>query len=187
MSAVELRVHRVLHGSRANGPGSRAVVWLQGCPLNCPGCFNPETHDAAGGTSMSAASLADALLEESPDGITISGGEPFAQPEGLLELLRALRKRKAPPVLVFSGYTEAELRADPAKAACLSAIDALICGPFRADEPAAYERFCSSGNQRLVLLTDRMRTEDFAGLPLREIIIGEDGTALFSGIAPVRV
>lgn len=187
MSAAELRVHRVLHGSRANGPGRRSVVWLQGCPLHCPGCFNPETHDPAGGSFMKAAELADALLADLPDGITISGGEPFAQPTGLAELLRTLRERNAPPVLVFSGYGEADLRSDPLKAACLTDIDALICGPFRADEPPAYERFCSSANQTLILLTDRMCAEDFAALPLREIIIEDDGSALFSGIAPVRV
>ncbi len=187
MSAAELRVHRVLHGSRANGPGRRSVVWLQGCPLHCAGCFNPETHDPAGGMLMKAADLADALLTDHPDGITISGGEPFAQPAGLVELLRTLRERNVPPVLVFSGYGEAELRSDPSKAACLTYIDALICGPFRADEPPAYERFCSSANQTLLLLTDRMRMEDFAALPLQEIIIEEDGSALFSGIAPVPV
>ncbi len=136
---------------------------------------------------MKAAELADALLADLPDGITISGGEPFAQPTGLAELLRTLRERNAPPVLVFSGYGEADLRSDPLKAACLTDIDALICGPFRADEPPAYERFCSSANQTLILLTDRMCAEDFAALPLREIIIEDDGSALFSGIAPVRV
>lgn len=135
---------------------------------------------------MKTADLADALLANRPDGITISGGEPFAQPAGLAELLRMLREKNAPPVLVFSGYTEADLRDDPIKAACLNNIDALICGPFRADEPPAYERFCSSANQSLVLLTDRMRTDDFAGLPLQEIIIEDDGSAVFSGIAPVR-
>ena len=181
---MDIRVHRILKGSRANGPGCRNVVWFQGCSLKCPGCFNPETHGRSGGYPMAADVLAEALLTGSPNGITISGGEPFQQASGLLALLHCLWEKKSPSVLVFSGYAESELRADPEKAACLDWIDALICGPFLPNAPAAYDRFCSSENQRLVLLTERLKETDFRDLPLSEVIIGEDGDAVISGIFP---
>ncbi|NJO00209.1 MAG: 4Fe-4S cluster-binding domain-containing protein, partial [Anaerolineales bacterium] len=38
-----LRLHQFLPQSRVNGPGLRAVLWVQGCSLGCPGCFNPQT------------------------------------------------------------------------------------------------------------------------------------------------
>ena len=52
-----LRVHRFLPHSYANGPGARAVIWVQGCTLGCPGCFNPATHPHAGGELMPIATL----------------------------------------------------------------------------------------------------------------------------------
>ena len=44
MTGEILRLHQFLPASRANGPGLRAVLWVQGCSLGCPGCFNPQTH-----------------------------------------------------------------------------------------------------------------------------------------------
>ena len=41
---VSAAIHAIEPRSRANGPGARFVVWLQGCTLGCPGCFNPATH-----------------------------------------------------------------------------------------------------------------------------------------------
>ena len=179
-----IRIHELLRGSCANGPGTRNVVWFQGCTLSCPGCFNPLTHAPNGGKELSAKELCGWLLDPGHpcSGITISGGEPFQQPESLLELLRLLTAAKAPPVLVFSGYPFAEIRQRPAFSACLPYIDALICGPYRADIPAAYDRFCSSGNQELIIRTDRFKAEDFADLPLREWIIDNHGLTAISGI-----
>ena len=182
---MNIRIHRILQGSHANGPGTRNVVWFQGCTLGCPGCFNPLTHDPEGGTLLSAAAVRDRLLDPSApcDGITISGGEPFRQTPALLELLKQLRARRSPPVLIFSGYPKEELFSDPARSACLALADALICGPYRKDLPPDYSRFCSSSNQELILLSDRFTMEDFADLPLGEVIISPDGTAFFSGIS----
>ena len=179
---MDVRVHCVLKGSRANGPGLRNVVWFQGCTLHCPGCFNPDTHDPKGGTLMPVPELTEELLSGMPEGITISGGEPFQQPAALLELLDCLKERNAPPVLVFSGYPEAALREDRERAACLRGIDALICGPYMKDSEPAYERFCSSENQQLVLLSNRLTAADFQNLPLTEVIIDPSGRAVISGI-----
>ena len=179
-----IRIHELLRGSSANGPGTRNVVWFQGCTLSCPGCFNPLTHDPKGGKELSAEEVCRFLLDaDHPcDGITISGGEPFQQPESLLELLQRLHASQTPPVLVFSGYPYAIILQTPAFSVSLPYIDALICGPYRADEPPAYERFCSSGNQELVIRTDRFKPEDFADLPLREWIIDNHGLTMTSGI-----
>ena len=179
---MEIRIHKILKGSRANGPGLRNTVWIQGCMLDCPGCFNPQTHDPKGGQSISVRALCTELLSCPCDGITISGGEPFQQPQALHELLRLLQQRCAPPILVFSGYTYRELLGNEDAAACLPLIDALICGPFRREIAPAYDRFCSSANQKLVLLTDRYSQKDFAGLPLREFVFDTEGNVTVSGI-----
>ena len=179
-----IRIHELLRGSCANGPGIRNVVWFQGCTLGCPGCFNPQTHDPQGGKEMSAEDLCGFLLDaEHPcGGITISGGEPFQQAGGLLELLKLLHKCNTPPVLVFSGYTQTTIRQTPSFSACLPYIDALICGPYRQEIPPAFERFCSSGNQELVILSNRIIREEFTDLPLGEWIIDNNGLTAVSGI-----
>lgn len=181
---MKIRIHKILTGSRANGPGTRNVVWLQGCSLSCPGCFNPETHAPDGGTSIATDDLCGRLLDpENPcGGITISGGEPFQQPEALFELLQELRNRNSPPVLVFSGFPHQHLQSSPECRICLPLIDALICGPYQKNEPPAFSRFCSSANQELLLLSDRLCFSDFENLPLGEMIIDSEGNATLSGI-----
>ena len=52
------RIHAREPRSRANGPGSRFVVWMQGCTLGCAGCFNPTTHDGAGGREIAIEEIA---------------------------------------------------------------------------------------------------------------------------------
>ena len=93
-----------------------------------------------------------------------------------------LHEKQSPPVLVFTGYTKDEIFTTPAFSLCLEYIDALICGPYRADRKPAYERFCSSDNQELILLSARFHPEDFADLPLQEWIIDNHGNTTISGI-----
>ncbi|MBZ0237815.1 MAG: radical SAM protein, partial [Deltaproteobacteria bacterium] len=72
------RVHAREPRSRANGPGTRFVIWMQGCSLGCPGCFNPTTHAPAGGELVdTAALLAEVAATRGLDGLTLSGGEPL--------------------------------------------------------------------------------------------------------------
>ncbi|MBI2299030.1 MAG: radical SAM protein [Armatimonadetes bacterium] len=63
---AELRVHARLARSRANGPGCRAVIWVQGCTLGCLGCFNPQTHPGEGGVVERVDELVAWLLALSP-------------------------------------------------------------------------------------------------------------------------
>ncbi len=72
--------------------GVRAVIWFQGCTIGCPGCFNPETHSPGGGRETEVEELVGKIvgLGGSIDGVSISGGEPFQQPEGLLALVKPL-------------------------------------------------------------------------------------------------
>src|SRR5262245_10990749 len=99
-----LRLHAFIPFSRANGPGTRAVIWSQGCTLNCPGCFNPETHSFKGGEEVSVDDLFRRLasIGERIEGITISGGEPLQQLHPLLAFLRRVRGETNLSVLLFT-------------------------------------------------------------------------------------
>ena len=87
-------LHAIMPASRANGPGLRCVVFVQGCNLNCPGCWNVLSH-AFHGTDLAIeavlAELVNCHRQYSLDGVTFSGGEPMQQAEDLANLLRCLR------------------------------------------------------------------------------------------------
>src|SRR5437588_2520877 len=89
-----LRVFRIYHNSVVDGPGRRSVVQLAGCLLRCVGCYVPETHDPQGGIALTVSEVVDLVLDQQGaprDGVTVLGGEPFLQPEGLAALLSALK------------------------------------------------------------------------------------------------
>src|SRR5690606_10653014 len=185
---AEMRLHAVEPRSRANGPGVRFALWVQGCSLGCAGCFNPDTH-AGGGGRWAVDRLVAAIAAEGDaiEGVTVSGGEPFEQPDGLLALVSALRARNAGlSILVFSGYERAEIEAMPLGPAVLAQIDVLIDRRYRAPERLG-RGLRGSANQRVHLLSDRYRAEEIEATPEAEIVIGPDGLVRMSGVRPVKV
>ncbi len=137
--------------SIVDGPGIRTTFFSQGCPHHCEGCHNPETWAFSGGTPMETQELV-AMVKQNPlcRGVTFSGGEPFAQPEGFLELALAL-KDVGYEVASYSGYTfEQLLSGTPAQKALLEAIDVLIDGPFLLAEKSLELSFRGSRNQRIL-------------------------------------
>ena len=133
------------------GPGRRLGIWFQGCSIRCPGCISADTWRAGTGRvgfESVAAAIMPWLLEA--DGITVSGGEPFDQPDALKVLLTILRCRFSGDILVYTGYPiealSEQLDAMP------GLIDALITDPY--DYSASQTKSLrGSDNQRLHLLT----------------------------------
>ena len=147
-----MRIANTVSDSIVDGPGLRFTVFTQGCPHRCPGCHNPGTHDPAGGREVSVAELA-AELSGNPltDGLTLSGGEPFCQPEPLTELAKLVHGA-GKDVTIFTGYTYEQLleKQDPAVDALLAQCDLLIDGPFVMAQRNLELRFRGSENQRLI-------------------------------------
>lgn len=184
MSAPLLYLHAIEPRSRANGPGTRFVVWVQGCTLGCAGCYNPATHPG-GGEAWTIDALVDQLLATSGiDGVTVSGGEPFEQADGLLAFARAIRERTHLSLLIFSGFTRAEIEATPTGAAVLSHIDVLIDGRYVAGQRISTEAR-GSANQAVHLLTDRYTEADVSATPEAEIRIDAQGRIHLTGVGPL--
>ena len=111
------RVFEIREFCLHDGPGPRTTVFLQGCPLRCRWCQNPEGLPLAGGTERSAAEVVDEIartadfLLASGGGVTFSGGEPLVQSAFVLEIVRLLRERF--PAMTFaletSGFAEADV------------------------------------------------------------------------------
>lgn len=149
-----LRVFRIYHGSVVEGPGRRSVVQLQGCVKKCVGCFVEETHRLDGGVLMDVEEVVELLLEpigNPRDGITVLGGEPFIQPDGLAALLRELKSRGS-HITLYSGYTLEELcaRPEPSVRECLAHADILIDGAYVAAESPNAGEWRGSRNQRII-------------------------------------
>ena len=92
-----------------DGPGLRCVVFLQGCPMRCQYCQNPDTWQGSGGTEMTCAQVFAKIERCRPyfgkcGGVTLSGGEPFMQAPFAAELLRACRERSIHTAVDTCGY-----------------------------------------------------------------------------------
>lgn len=98
--------------TRVLGPGLRYVLWVQGCKKRCPGCVFPDGQIIGeNGYWMTAENILEELESDKElTGITISGGEPFLQSEGLAALIRLIRQRTQLDIMLYSGYTLEELR-----------------------------------------------------------------------------
>lgn len=115
------RVAKILRSSAVDGPGNRALVFLQGCSFNCAYCHNPETRPPVVSTKerrpdgspayprlMTAAEVLAALAPAKPfiRGITVSGGECGEQPEFLSSLVTAARAAGLPALIDTNGSTD---------------------------------------------------------------------------------
>lgn len=166
-SAVCVRIAGYYHNSLIEGPGRRSTAKLQGCPIRCRGCVTPDSWDPAAGTVVPVHRLAQALLDPAfdRDGITIAGGEPFHQPEGLWALIQELRTRGCQHILCYSGFTYERLRRmaqrQPTIDTILDDVDVLIDGPFIAALADRAGPWTGSSNQRAI---DLLATRD-AGAP----------------------
>lgn len=155
-----IEVAMVVPRTEAEGPGLRFAVWVQGCPLRCQGCCNPEMLEFRPADRRRAADLLEEACDAGVEGISLLGGEPFAQAEGLAALAEGVRARGL-SVMVYSGYTLAELRGQgPAAARLLAATDLLVDGRFEARRLSTRRRFIGSDNQVLHFLTARYRPDD---------------------------
>ena len=160
-----VRINGFYHGSLTEGPGRRSSVLFQFCPLKCKGCWVENLHSEQAGTLVAAAVLADELLDSKfeRDGVSILGGEPFAQAEGLLALVKELRAKGCPHIVCYSGYTLEALcekaKKQPAIGDVLNRIDILIDGAYIESLSSSAGLWTGSGNQRVIDLAASKKSD----------------------------
>lgn len=169
--------------TQAEGPGVRFALWVQGCPLRCPGCCNPEMFSDVAQQSYSIPDFFQKILlakkEHTIEGVTFLGGEPFAQAKACAELA-LLCQKEGLSVMVFSGYTWSELKQQGEGAqSFLRSVDILVDGRYEKELHTEKRRWIGSTNQKVHFLTERYQEEDPQWKQPNTIDIHFDGKELF--------
>lgn len=181
-----IRVGRVVPKTRAEGPGLRFAMWVQGCRMGCPGCYARALWDESGGMETDE----DALLEElrkvsgEVEGVTLLGGEPFLQAGALARFAGAARELGL-SVLTFTGYCYEDLLrgGDREALALLAATDLLIDGPYLQEQRDFSRPLVGSRNQQFRFLTERYSPADLERCRNRvEVRLGKDGVLRVNGM-----
>lgn len=159
---MKLRLAGITRESVVDGPGIRVVIYAQGCPHDCPGCQNPKTHDPTGGQLFDAKQVVR-MIRRVPlaQGVTFSGGEPFAQAEAFAELGHMLESYGL-DIITYTGYVWEDL-ANSSEAGwrdLLSLTSLLIDGPFHEDDRDLSLAFRGSGNQRIIDVRQSLRRNE---------------------------
>lgn len=149
-----MQIAGIVNDSIVDGPGIRATVFVQGCPLKCAGCHNPDTWPMTGGRTVEVAQIID-LVKANPlaAGVTISGGEPSLQARGCAELATAA-KDQGLNVWCYSGFTFERLlsraQTETWLAQLLGHVDVLVDGPFISARRSLTLPWRGSTNQRVL-------------------------------------
>lgn len=164
-----IQLAQVVPITQAEGPGSRFAIWVQGCPLRCPGCCNPEMLKFEGGEKTEVENLLDqvkSVLSADPnaiEGITLLGGEPFSHAAGLSKIAKSVQDIGL-TVMIFSGFLLEQLKENSKSDAdvklLLENTDVLVDGPYIREQPDETRRWIGSANQRIHFLSDRYDESD---------------------------
>lgn len=183
-----LNLHSLAYPVTALGPGTRLALWVAGCPLRCRQCITPELWSPDKGKPIAEDTLLQHILNLSIhlDGITLSGGEPFAQAKSLSLLLKNLKQvRPEWNYLVFSGFPLSHLEQQKEMKALLHYVDILVAGAFipELQQPHA---LAASSNQQVHYLTETGKKLQTAceALPINQanLALGQEQEHLLVGI-----
>jgi anaerobic ribonucleoside-triphosphate reductase activating protein len=185
--SLTLRMHGFLENSLSNGPGRRAVLWVQGCTLGCPGCFNPETHPSILGNSAPVEDIFHRIqsLAGSIEGVTISGGEPLQQRRPLEALLQQIHTQTTLSVILFTGYSWIEVNQMPRIQSLLNHVDVLLAGRYLQNFHLG-KTLLGSSNKTIHFLSERYTLADMEQIPSTEILLDLNGEIILSGIDPLQ-
>ena len=120
------RIHSLESFGTVDGPGTRFVVFVQGCPMRCAYCHNPDTWEMNGGTLMEPSYIIEQYERNSSfymngGGITVTGGEPLMQPDFLIDLFTLAKAKNIHTCIDTSG-----IAFNPDSAVLMAKLDQLM-------------------------------------------------------------
>ena len=174
-----IRLGDTLSSSEIYGPGHRFVIWVQGCSLECPGCWNSEFWSVEEGYTVNVVNLlSEVFSTDDIEGITILGGEPQEQPEPVLKLIQSV-KEIGLTVMLYTGYEENEL--NEIQLECVNSSDIVIMGRYVASLRDTGLRWRGSSNQEIRMISDVYENLEIHEQEEVEITISHDGEVSMAG------
>ena len=180
---MKLRVFNIIKNTKVEGPGNRYCIWVQGCSRHCKGCQAVHTWSHDKGELFEVEDIIEDIFKQnSIEGVTFLGGEPFEQAEALGLIAERVNKQGL-SIVCFTGGKLEELQENPINKKLLENIDLLIDGEF-IEELTDYSRpWCGSSNQRYHFLTDRYNEEIFTKYKNKvEVNISKNGQIFMNGM-----
>ncbi|WP_297967579.1 anaerobic ribonucleoside-triphosphate reductase activating protein [uncultured Anaerovibrio sp.] len=155
---ASIKIAGTVNDSVVDGEGYRFTIFTQGCPHDCIGCHNPQTHDFDGGRVEDTEDILKVVLDNPLlQGVTFSGGEPFCQPGPLADLARRLHEHHL-DVWCYTGYTMDQLlQGTPQQLELLKELDVLVDGPYQEWKRDISLSFRGSSNQRIIDVQESLR------------------------------
>ncbi len=152
-----IQIDRMYSPVTTLGYGRRFGIWTVGCPRHCKNCSNPELQATTPTKSIEVETVLRIVSQyaNSIDGITITGGDPLMQPDAVKELLIGLESMGIRDILVYTGYTMAEINLSSKLSGLLPHIGVLIDGPY-IDDLNDNKGIRGSSNQKIWLLRDEL-------------------------------
>lgn len=138
----------IIQNTTVDGPGFRTSVYSTGCNHFCRGCHNKATWKLKSGTKTCIDDIMS-KIEEQPHDVTFSGGDPFMQVEGFIELSKRIKKINR-NIWCYTGYTYEEILNNEHLSPLLCYIDVLVDGKYKMSKKSLDTIFRGSSNQRLI-------------------------------------
>lgn len=174
-------VHSVESFGTVDGPGVRMVVFMQGCPMRCAYCHNPDTWTEEKGTIMTAEELLERFRRNfsyyKNGGITVSGGEPLLQAEFVTELFRQAKEEGIHTCLDTSGIVPGEYEE-------LLSVTDLVLLDMKHMDSAAHRMLTGHGNETVFSFLELLEKRHIPVWIRRVLVPGytdEDGELLSLG------
>lgn len=184
-----MQIHHIEPLTRAEGPGVRFTIWVQGCKNDCKGCYAKDTWPMDGGKKVSVEDIIRQIEQVSSkiEGVTFLGGEPMLQAKALSLTAKRVRQL-GKSVITFTGLTLEQINenGDEFQKALVAQTDVLIDGPYIEEQRDFGRPLVGSLNQRFHFLTERYSMDDFP--PNRiEIRLGKNGVIRANGMGDFSV
>lgn len=152
-----------------DGPGVRCVVFMQGCPLRCVYCHNPETWEINGGEAAETEQLVRKILRyrsfiNRGGGVTVSGGEPLMQAQFCRELFKRLKEEGIHTALDTSGIGNLEQAES-----VLEYTDLVLCDiKFTTEDD--YKKYCGGSLRRVLDFLELVKKRNIP-LWIRHVVV----------------
>ncbi|MDU9393333.1 4Fe-4S single cluster domain-containing protein [Pseudomonas sp. zfem002] len=159
---MDINVHH-MELSHVNGPGLRLTLWVQGCALNCKGCFNQQTHARETNRLRSVDELAQKINALDIAGVTLSGGEPLDQAPALEQLIHAVDGDKN--WILYTGYTPKEIFQNESMIRVVKAVDLTLAGRYRQNAEHPYQ------HKQIIKTSDRVDVDFFRTRRVVEFVV----------------